>query len=218
MLALGYWMNFGLQFPDLDGPTLLMRRQVCPGELEDWCYVGAGDAEAVTIRNASGVSHEAYGGYEYMAARTFGSGYCGEWSAPVRVDFDGGGDIITPALPTWPRDVRAEPLDGGKFRVTWTYEPCGQGNPPTDFAVYVGNDSESISYVAAMGTVEFDPARTVFSYTTGAYGDGIKRAFAVRSRNGGVCERNEFTTENVVAVNATPSAAVIRHAIITGAE
>lgn len=209
-LGLMYPVMRGVLFPDMVGPIVLQRRQVYPGGLGDWHFAGHAHPDATSIVNGDGITHGVTTGWEYSAARINGGGFIGPWTEPTRVDIDAGGDIISPSLPTWPRDLRVEPAPGGTFTVAWLYDPFGQGGPPTDFAVYDGADTDNISYVAAIGTTTYLPARSIFTYTTGVYADDAGRAFAVRARNsGGVAERNEYTTGNVVARDATPAAGEI---------
>lgn len=214
-LALGYPVLRGLIMPDLVGPIVLMRRQVYPGDISPWTFAGTAHPAAVTISNGEGVSHGVSSGYEYAAARMFGNGYIGEVTEPIRVDFDAAGDLIEPALPTWPRDLRVTPITGGAFRIVWLYVPWGQGGPPTDFAVYHGASKATISYAAPIGTVVYMPYLIEQFYETGAYGDQTPHAFAVRGRNvDGVAELNEFTTETIKAEAGTPIAATILSAEI----
>jgi len=204
-LGLGYPVLRGLMFPDLVGPIALQRRQVYPGDIGDWHYAGMAHPDATSIVNGDGITHGSTTGWEYIAARINGGCFVGSWSEPTRVDIDAGGDIITPLLPTWPRDVRVETRPGGTFVVAWLYNPWGQGAYPTDFAVYDGADKDNISYASPIGTTTFIPSRSVFTFTTDPYADDAARAFAVRARNsGGVAERNEFTTDNIIARDATP--------------
>jgi hypothetical protein len=213
-LALGYPMVSGLFFPDLEGPVVLLRRQLYPGQVSDWYIAGTADPAALIVGNGPELPHGAGTGWEYRAARAFGNGFVGEFSTPVRIDFDEEGAMCDPGLPTWPRNVAAEPTADGKFLVRWTYSPIGEGAAPTDFEIYEGEDAESIDYESPIGTEAYDRALYEYTFLTGAYGDGTPHAFAVRARNvDEVAERNEYATAVVIAEAATPAAAEIASAI-----
>jgi len=212
-VGLAYPAVFGLLMPDLVGPVVLIRRKVYPEEPGDWHVAGTAHPDDTEVQNGDGITHAASTGWEYAAARMHGNGFCGDFSEPVRIDFDGAGDLISPALPTWPRNVRAEAGAGGTFIVRWEYVPAGEGEAPTDFAVYVGNTPATIDYNTPLGTVSYDATTEEYEYETGAYGDGTEKAFAVRARNSDtVAEKNEFTTLTRRAEAGTPPAATIQSA------
>lgn len=209
-LGLMYPALRGVQQPDLAGPVVLYRRKIYPGDVEDWYIAGLAGPGASTIQNGDGITHAVSAGYQYAAARMFGNGFQGELSPPVQVNFDGAGDIISPALPVWPRELNAIPRAGGTFELTWVYLPWGEGTSPTDFQVFEGSTIGGIDYGSAIATVAFNPMASVQRHTTGAFGDGTPHAFAVRARNsGGVAELNELTTEVINAEDGTPAAATI---------
>ncbi len=214
-LMLDYPVTRGLLFPDMVGPVLLMRRKVYPGDIEDWYYAGSAHPNTGTIVNANGVTHNASSGYEYTALRAFGNGFVGRIREPIRVDFDGAGAIITPALPTWPRDLRVAPAAGGTFNIYWLYVPWGESNPPADFQVFEGTTPATIDYGTPLGTITHDGSQEQYTFTTGAYTDGTKHSFAVRARNsGGVAELNEFASDVLAAEDSTPAAATIASAAV----
>lgn len=214
-IAHDYPITQGLHFPDPAPSVLLLRRKVYPGDVEDWYYAGATHDTESTIQNWDGITHEVSSGYEYVAARCFPNGFVGEVSEPVRVDFDGDGSIITPALPTWPESLEVTPTAGGKFMLTWRYYGWGQGSAPTDFQIFRGATVAGIDYDSVVATVAYDPSSETQSHETGAYGDGTPHAWAVRARNsGGVKELNELTTGVKRAEAGTPTAAIIDSAAV----
>jgi hypothetical protein len=217
MMALGYVACFGMFYPDPAGTIILYRRQVYPGEVGDWAIVGLAHPDAATISNWAGAPHAAPGGYEYAVARALGNGFVSELSMPLRIDIDSEGAIITD-LPSWPRDVDVVPIDGGKYRIRWTYTDFGQAGAPTDFAIFEGTTPATIDYDTPIGTASFVAGRSEYFYETGAYGDQTEHAFAVRARNATAdAELNEYTTDVVKAEAATPASATIVSAAVWGA-
>ena len=210
--SLGYHQTVGRSFPVRAGLLVLRRRSLYPTP-GPWRICGVAETGAATIRNRAAYTHGASTGWQYSAAHVFGNGQVGAWSKPIRVDFDGAGDRITPALPMWPIELAAEPVAGGKARVTWSYDAWGQGGWPTDFAVYIGFTKDTISYVTPVGTVAFDLQARHHELTTVVIGDGIQVAFSVRARNsGGVAETNTFTTDEMITRLTGPTDATVQMA------
>ncbi len=122
------------------------------------------------------------------------------------------GRMLTPPLPMWPVGIGAVPLPAGKFRVTWGYDPHGQGAWPTDFQVFESPvwDVPLVDSETGLNVVAFDVRRKQFSFTTAAYAGGSSHAFGVRARNSaGVAERNRNYTATVTAKTVAPSSAKI---------
>lgn len=208
-LQLGYAITAGAFFPMLDGAIFLARRELYPAP-QGWIMCGLAGADASSIKNFPGFTHLAEMGYQYIAARSDGNGYVSQWSAPTRVDFDDEGALITPRLPAWPVDLRAEAIAGGKFRVHWRYDTWGQGAEPSTFGIHIGLTVATIAYGYIIGSTAYVPGQQSYYFDTSAFGDGLQRAFAVRARNSGaVAEQNELATELVTARAAAPAAAVI---------
>jgi len=115
-------------------------------------------------------------------------------------------------LPMWPKDLLVQPVAGGKFRVSWSYDALGQGGPPADFAVYAGATATTINYDTPLGTVVYSERRRM-GFTTPAFADGIPRAFVVRARSGaGIEEKNTYTSAVLTASATGPADAVVLRA------
>lgn len=211
-LGLAYPLNAGLFFPDLAGCYVLLRRSLyASGDVSDWRVAGAAGLGSTTIKNWLGVDHDVSQGYQYMAAKVHGNGFASPFTEAVRVDFDSGGDIIAPALPAWPTNALAVPSLAGIFLVSWSYDPWGEGAPPTDFQVFEGATAAAVDYGTALGTIVAEPSRVGYEFETGAYTDGTVHVFAVRARNsGGVAELNTYTAVPSTAEDGTPGAATIQ--------
>jgi hypothetical protein len=189
--------------------AVLLRRKLYPTP-ENWRVVGQVEVGEGSVGNAGGFTHENDQGYQYTVTRMHPNGYRARVREPIRVDIDGGGSRIAPALPAWPRDIGVTPIDGGKFRVTWAYEPWGQGGYPTDFQVFEGSDAASIDYGTVLGTVSYVAEQRFYEFETDAFTDGTAHAFAVRARSSaGTAEQNTFTTGVVRASDAAPDAPAI---------
>lgn len=215
---LGYPLTRGYEFPATVDVILLMRRELYPTP-GLWHYCGQTEAGESTVQNADGYPHLASMGYQYAAAFCHPNGFCSVFSEPVRVDFDGGNDVIDPPLPMWPIQIVATPIAGGKFKITWVYDPWGQGAYPADFLVF-GNTGAAMNWLAALTDSEtglnytpYVPNRQTYSFTTPAYGDGTAKFFGVRARSSvGAREQNTFTTTSMRARAAAPAKGEIRSA------
>lgn len=214
-ISLGYPLTGGFFFPHRNGAFLLRRRRLYPTPTEDveqrWIFCGGGTLAATQIRNFPGFAHEASMGFQYVVHVAHGNGYISDASEPYRVDFDSGGNLITPALPMWPLDVTAKPIAAGKFRVSWRYSPYGQGGFPTDFAVYAGATAATVDYNTPLGTVTYT-GKAAYTFDTGAFSHGAEKVFAVRARNvTPVAELNTLTTTLERALLTPPSGATVQY-------
>ncbi len=211
--SLGLQMNMtrGQAFPWTAGGVALLRRQLYPTTGE-WMYCGLALSTDSQISNFPGLTHTAEQAYQYAAVRILGNGFISRGCEPVRVDFDAAGDLITPRLPMFPLDIIAEPIAGGKFRVSWDYDRYGEGAPPTDFQVFEGTTPATVDYdtpltdsVTSLAFTLYIAEQRAFSFTTTAYSHGTPHAFGVRGRNsGGVAELNTYKTNAINARNVTP--------------
>ena len=150
-----------------------------------------------------------------------GNGFISRLCEPVRVDFDSLADLITPALPLFPQQLAATPQAGGKFSVTWIYDPYGQGGFPADFQVFEGATAATVDYntplvdsVTGLSAVPFDGGAG-FRFTTQAYADGSDHVFAARARNSnGVAELNTYTSRTARAIATAPADAALSAAMM----
>ncbi len=209
-MALGYGLTRGMAFPYPAGVVVLRRKKLYPVPETYWHFVGLARLGDTTIDTGDLVAHDADQAYVYSAANVLGNGFASVWSNPIRLDFDNGSNLIQPLMPMYPIDLAALPQGGGTFEVVWSYGPSGQGAYPTDFQVFEGVDAASVDYNTPLGTIPYEIDQHRFTFTTGAYGNGTTHVFAVRARNAsGVAEQNTFTTSEVVAMAAGPTAATI---------
>jgi len=216
-VELGQAVMRGLQFPATVDVILLVRRELYPTP-GLWHYCGQTEVAESLIQNADGYPHEAEMGYQYAAAMCHPNGFRSRFSQPVRVDFDDEGALITPAMPMWPLNVKATAIADGKYTITWAYEPWGQGAWPTDFQVFAGlpmdYDTPLTDSVTSLDYAPYVAGQQAFSFTTGAYGDGVGKVFAARARNSaGTAEQNMFTTNSRRARATGPAAGVIRSVV-----
>ncbi len=124
-MALGLPLSGGQVFTYPQGGVLLRRRRLEPGAVQpQWVDCGYAQPDAVEIESDDSVVNGSNPGpllgmaeefapaliapfpdrraaYQYQAARVLGNGQTGDWSAPVRVDFDVLGQIAPP-MPMWP--------------------------------------------------------------------------------------------------------------------
>lgn len=220
-LASGQALTLGMCFPYPEGGFALRRRSLYPTPATEWTLCGFARPGEATIESNDGVAHDADQAYQYAAARVFGNGYAGDWCEPVRVDFDDNGDLITPPLPLWPQHVAAQPRSGGRFLVTWEYDPFGQGAWPADFQVFEGPDADNVDYgtpltdgSSGLWVIPLRVDRKRFELLTPFYDHGSQHVFVVRARNAaGVAEKNTNTTATVTASAAAPEAARIDRAV-----
>lgn len=212
MLGLGMLATGGLCFPYRGGGVILRRRSLYP-TVGEWTYCGFARPNETAITSMLGYGHDANMAYEYSAAQVLGNGYAGPFSEPVRLDFDGSGNLITARLPNAPIHVVAEPIAGGKYALAWEYNAYGQGVPPVDFQVFEGADAASVNYgapltdsVTGLTTVKVIGSRRRYEFTTGAFSDASSHVFAVRARNAaGTAEKNTFTSRTKTARSTAAS-------------
>lgn len=204
----------GVMFPWTDGGVALVRRELYPAP-GAWQFCGIARSTETSVKNFEGMTHLADQAYQYSLRQFIGNGFVSPLLEPIRVDFDSNGDLITPALPMFPKSVTSSELAGGKFLVEFEYDPFGQGAAPTDFQVFAdGVTPGTIDYatpltdsVTGLAYVTY-VAPGLYSFTTAAYADGVQHIFGVRARNSsGVAEKNQLTTVVLRALNAAPSSA-----------
>jgi hypothetical protein len=204
-----------------DGGVALMRRALSP-DAGDWQYVGIAGVQDDDVKQFPGLGHTAGQAYQYAAVTLLGNGMISQVSDPVRVDFDGGGAMVLPALPNAPTAIRAAPVAGGKMRVAWVYDQFGEGEKPADFQVFAGADAGSIDFNTplidsdtGLDYVAFAAAER-FSLMTAAFAEDVPKAFAVRARSSaGVRELNTAATDVVHAKAALPAdAGPARRAVV----
>lgn len=201
----------GMDWMFQDGGAALLRRTLYP-EPAPWEYCGVAQQGEVVIRNYASFGHVADQAYHYAAQRFLGNGMVSRMTPPIRLDFDGAGALITPSLPAPVVGLAATPIAGGKFAITFAYDPWGQGGSPADFQVFAGADAGSVDYgtaltdsVTGLNRVDFAGAQRTHTFTTAAFADGTARVFVVRGRNiNGVAEKNTRATRVAVAKASLP--------------
>ncbi|MEK6799862.1 MAG: hypothetical protein AABZ12_12925 [Planctomycetota bacterium] len=219
-MQLAFLLTGGLLFPFAGGGTLLKRRPLYP-DVGPWSYCGFARPSETIVEQHDGFGHAANQSYQYAVEEVLGNGYRSQASEPVRVDFDATTTRIDPPLPLFPLHVAAKPITAGKFRVTWEYDPFGQGAAPSAFQVFGGADAASVDYNTPLtdsitgltAVVYLGPGRR-HEFITAAYADGTARVFGVRARNGsGVAEKNTRTTAAKAARAVTVSLTAIEQVI-----
>jgi len=212
---LSYGLTMGHYFPWVDGGAALQRRRLYPTPESIWTFCGIARPGEATIISNDSVQHDSDQAYQYRCAQFHGNGYVGEFSEPVRLDFDNAGDQILPLMPMPPIGLAATSIGSGKIRVCFAYEAFGHGGYPTDFQVFEGATAGTIDYNTPLGTIAFDHAKTRYDFTTSAFADGTPHVMGVRARNsGGVAEQNITTSATIIAVTGGIAAAVIAQAIV----
>lgn len=192
----------------------MLRRELYP-DVHEWDYCGIAMGADATLKNFASFGHAANQAYQYAAVAVLGNGFISQICEAVRLDFDAGRVLIQPLLPIYPINVTAAQLAGGKFRITWEYEPYGQGGFPKDFQVFEGASAGSVDYNApltdsatGLNIAAYSAGRRVYSFTTAAFSNQTPHVFGVRGRNAnGVAEKNTYTTASKLAKVTAPIAA-----------
>jgi len=114
-IATGYPARKGIDFPYRNGVWLLQCRKLNPPG--NWEYCGTLDLTLTAIVNRSGYTLSNSSGYQFRACRANGNGYISEFTGPIRVDIDSGGNAVSPALPAWPIYVISKAVGSGTAAV-----------------------------------------------------------------------------------------------------
>jgi hypothetical protein len=116
--------------------------------------------------------------------------------ASVRVVTDPSGADVT-GRPNPPTGLAVVAAAGGSARVSWAYNPGGQGGPPSAFVITVGGvDTLTVPYVSGL---------TTCSATLTGLADGVSCTIGVRSTNG---SGGSATVAAAVTARTTGPAAV----------
>lgn len=91
-------------------------------------------------------------------------------------------------LPNAPFGLKAVPTSGGGMKVTWAYNPRGQGAAPTNFHIYKG--TPTVSYASPAATVSYAVSSHNFSATLTSLTNGATYQFSVRAYNASGEETN----------------------------
>jgi hypothetical protein len=100
----------------------------------------------------------------------------------VALRFEGGAPA---AIPAEPRNVRADPIPGGKVRVTWYYCPWQEVNGPGaayEARIYWDNATGTVDYASPHATVSMGgpSAEAEWEWTSGVLTDDQEYRFVVR--------------------------------------
>lgn len=209
-MCLDYALSEGWFFPWQENAlaSYILRRRVLYPDVGGWTYCGIFYVNADSIVTLPSFGHQANMAYQYSAAVAYGNAQASAFCEPVRVDFDAGRALISPAMPMFPRNLRVKPIAGGKFLVAWDYDPYGHGAWPADFRVFSGATAGSIDYgtpltdsVTGLNYVPVYGAQRRFEFTTAAFANGTTKVFGVRARNAsGVAEKNTRTSAAAIAM------------------
>lgn len=122
--------------------------------------------------------------------------------AIVRVVTDALGADIT-GRPNAPTGLAAVVAANGSVRVSWAYNPGGQGAAPTGFHVY--RTTPTISYASPTATVPYVSGVPTYSTTLTGLTDGASYQVAVRAYNA-TAEEPNATVATVTARSSGPAA------------
>ena len=139
------------------------------------CGMAEDDATSVTITEdltpGSGATD-----YLFTRRGVSPAGSIGEASDTITISIDDSG-VMQASAGNEPGNINVTAIAGGKYRVTWTYNPDNQVAAPTGFRVY-WDDSGTWSQI---GYKLYRPGRLRYVYTTDAYGHGTTNSFLVRT-------------------------------------
>ncbi len=154
--------------------------------------VGRADGKSGSITTFPWIAHAADADYVY-AVHPVGAGGVTDADAAVRVRavFDSAGDLLGP-MPNAPQGLHVEPLAGGAFRLSWSYDETGEEAAPSEFLVF--NDSGSpgaVNYAVIVAQPAYRTRGGFFEYVSDPFSHDLRVTWGVRARSaGGVTEPN----------------------------
>lgn len=164
----------------------------------DWSDpVGRLTHDATVMRNYAWRSHVADTVYEFTIVPIGPGGVPGNPTAPIQAPINAGKTGYGPRRPNPVSALSVEPLDGGRFRLSWNYQNYNQGAPPRLFSVRDGSGQ--------IGTVVAVLNQRRYSFVTDAYTDDTLQAFSVRPVAASGGEQTLGPVVSLRAKSATPA-------------
>ncbi len=116
-----------------------------------------------------------------------------------------------PNLPNAPVGLTLTPVAGGLIQLDWEYDTLNQEVVPSLFSVYYDNNTGTMDYVTPLDTVLYSTGITngrylMFTFTTGALGDGLDYEFGIRAESAAGDEEENTVTETATADSTAPNA------------
>jgi hypothetical protein len=113
--------------------------------------------------------------------------------------------------PSEPRLVKAEPVSGGRIKVSWLYDPTREYLGPgaaQEARIYGDGGTGTMDWNTPIGTVAMDGTTSIerWPWTSGALTDGVTYQFAVRIATAAYPDGRE--TQNEDSVSAMPDSGV----------
>ena len=200
-LANAMHATLGQLFPRPGGGYNLYRGLASARQIDWHDPVGAAGQNHTTIRNFPDRGHDPDLVY-YYAVRAVSPGGVEQDSRDeiARLAFDANGQAILPSVES-PSDLRIEPLQGGRFRLSWYYRASKPAAGPKEFRIYTNDGTGAVDYDTPVTTVPFLFWRWHYEYVTDAFASGTTTTWSVRTVNS--LEQEERNTN---AVSATADA------------
>ncbi len=198
-----------------------LRRVV--GPMADWkpslsdVLVARGEGRTASLETFPWVGHSANAEYIYALTVVGAGGVEDVSGAPIIVArFDPDGALIGPS-PNRINDIRVQAIAGGRFVLRWYYDETGQEVPPGCFNVYSDDGSPgTMDYDVIVATVAYRFRRGHFEWTSAAYSEGDRIAWAVRAESASGVVGPVGATALGIAATALPPAPI--GLIVIGAE
>ncbi|HWE37721.1 MAG TPA: hypothetical protein VG406_14230 [Isosphaeraceae bacterium] len=123
--------------------------------------------------------------------------------ARVRIVVDAGGNDIT-ARPNAPFALALRATAGGGCSASWSYNPAGQGGPPTGFYAYL-SPGTSPSYASPAATVPYVAGLAGYSCELSGLVDGTTSTIAVRAFNSAGIGTNTTAVASITGDSTPPT-------------
>ena len=175
----------------------------------DYEHIVAVTTAKGTLTLPASINHQADTDYFYAVRCASGTGQQEKGTmAVVKLSLDGQGDQRL-VRANCVKNLYAQPISGGKIRVSWWYWPIGQQALPDHFAVYGDGGSGTVDYINELAQIEYTD-RYFYSYVSTVGQDRKAYRYSVRSVTAdGIDDGNSEIAQAVVDLTGPDGIAAV---------